>query len=117
MSYPINYHVLSEDFKAKGAGTEPFTQDDAKWLLESLHTMCNAYDKVTDTDPLTAEDLHAAAEKIGVDAEEKDHGVKEDAIYEFVDGSVFDNYPNMDPISLSYGILIGVRAKTDKQGD
>lgn len=42
--YPINYNVLAEDFRGK---TE-FTQDDARWLLDSLTTMCNAYDELLD---------------------------------------------------------------------
>lgn len=63
---------------------------------------------------ITAEDLHAAADKVGVDAVEEEHGVKEDAVYEFYDGSVFDNYTNMDGTSLAFGILIGVRAALDK---
>lgn len=62
---------------------------------------------------LTAEDFHRAAEKVGVDAIEQEHGVKEDAVYDFFDGSVFDNYPGMDGTSLAYGILIGVRAALD----
>lgn len=39
--YPINYHVLAEDFRDK----EHFTPDDGRWLLESLRVMCDAYDE------------------------------------------------------------------------
>lgn len=45
--YPINHHVLAEDFREKRRGDVPYTQDDAQWLMESLVTMCNAYDDVT----------------------------------------------------------------------
>lgn len=62
---------------------------------------------------LTTEDLHRAAEKIGTDAEEERHGIEEDAVYEFFDGSVFDNYPKMDGVSLAYGVLVGVQAMLD----
>jgi hypothetical protein len=41
MEYPINYHVLAEDFRDK----PPYTQEDAKWLHTSLTTMCDAYDR------------------------------------------------------------------------
>lgn len=46
--YPINHNILAEDFRDK---TE-FTQDDAKWLLDSLHKMCNAYDDLVGDDTL-----------------------------------------------------------------
>jgi hypothetical protein len=66
------------------------------------------------TDLITAADLHTAADKVGVDAVEEEHGVKEGAIYEFVESSFFDNYPNIDLVSVAYGIVIGIQAATDK---
>lgn len=117
-NYPFNYHVLADlnqEFREK----QDLSPDDVKWLLESLNKMCNAYDEVVDIDPLTAADFHTAAEGVGVDTEEENHGIKEDALYEFFDESTFDNYPSMDGISLTYGIVIGVQAMRNKlnQGD
>lgn len=43
-AYPINFHVLAEDFRGK---TE-FSQADARWLLDSLHKMCGAYDELSE---------------------------------------------------------------------
>ena len=41
MRYPINYHILAEDFRDR---TQQFSQEDARWLLDALLAMCNAYD-------------------------------------------------------------------------
>ena len=40
MDYPINYHILAEDFRFNE--THKYTQSEAAWLHESL---CEAYDK------------------------------------------------------------------------
>jgi hypothetical protein len=44
--YPINHHILAEDFREQAAGRKEYSQDDAKWLHDSLHKMCTAYDDV-----------------------------------------------------------------------
>jgi hypothetical protein len=46
--YPINYHVLAEDFREQQAGTKAYNQGDGEWLHESLTTMCDAYDDLVD---------------------------------------------------------------------
>ncbi len=45
MDYPINYHILAEDFKEQQAGRKTYNQGDGEWLHAALLTMCNAYDK------------------------------------------------------------------------
>jgi hypothetical protein len=43
--YPINYHILAEDFRKQQDGLKEYNQGDAEWLIDALHKMCNAYDK------------------------------------------------------------------------
>jgi len=43
--YPINHHVLAEDYRDEN---QHFSQADARWLLDSLRKMCNAYDAIVD---------------------------------------------------------------------
>lgn len=42
--YPINHHVLAEDFREQAAGVKPYSQEDAAWLHDNLLAMCSAYD-------------------------------------------------------------------------
>jgi len=44
-SYPINYHVLAEDFREQKAGRKAYNQGDGEWLHNALLKMCDAYDK------------------------------------------------------------------------
>ena len=50
--YPINHHILAEDFREQAAVRKPYSQKDAEWLHESLTKMCNAYDEIVDKEPL-----------------------------------------------------------------
>jgi hypothetical protein len=43
--YPINHHVLAEDFRAQKAGDKTYNQGDGEWLHDSLIKMCDAYDE------------------------------------------------------------------------
>lgn len=46
--YPINQHVLAEDFRKQQAGQQAYNQGDGEWLMDALHKMCEAYDKALD---------------------------------------------------------------------
>lgn len=52
MSYPINHHILAEDFRVHSEGGKSYSQEDAKWLHESLSKMCEAYDAMSDATAL-----------------------------------------------------------------
>lgn len=43
MDYPINYMILSDLLRQ-----DSYTQDNARWAVEALNKMCNAYDEVQD---------------------------------------------------------------------
>lgn len=47
--YPINYHVLAEDFRKQQAGQQAYNQGDGEWLMDALHKMCAAYDELVDS--------------------------------------------------------------------
>jgi hypothetical protein len=59
---------------------------------------------------ITSEDLHAAATKVAFLRNEEYVDVERGAIVKFVDETVFDNYLNVDKVSLAYGILLGITA-------
>jgi hypothetical protein len=65
---------------------------------------------------INAEDFHAAAAQVGSDAVEQEHGIQEDAIFQFIDGSVFHGAP-IEPVSMAWGIVIGVRAAINQRDD
>jgi hypothetical protein len=46
--YPINYHILAEDFREQAAGRKAYNQGDGEWLHDALVKMCNAYDNVVE---------------------------------------------------------------------
>ena len=46
--YPINHHILTEDFREQATGKKAYNQGDGEWLHESLIKMCDAYDEIVD---------------------------------------------------------------------
>lgn len=63
-------------------------------------------------DFITADDLHAAADKVGMQTSYAENSMEEGSLIAFAENAVF--HPPLDPLAVGYGVMVGIRAALDK---